>query len=85
MAEPLAIWQPFGLHPFFACIFDFGGDPSSKGGGRAAQKIKRLCFGIFFGDFIADCLIHQCEKGMPPTGVCYIFFEEMAGNKQQDL
>ena len=48
VAEPLAIWQPFGLHPFFACIFDFGGDPSSKGGAGRLRKSSDCVLEYFF-------------------------------------
>ena len=89
MAEPLAIWQPFGLHPFFACIFDFGGDPSSKGGAGRLRKSSDCVLEYFFEiSLLMFFFIHQCEKGKPPTGVNYQFFLKnpaVAGSKEQDL
>ena len=88
VAEPLSIWQTFGLHHFLHAFLILVAAPPTRGGAGRLTKSSDCVLEYFFWDFIAFFLIHQCEKGKPPTGVNHQDFfwrTQLAGSKQQDL
>ena len=54
--------------------------PPARVGQGGPENQGRMYFGMFVFEISLLAFKHQCEKGKPPTGVCYkIFLKNPAG------